>query len=157
MDSRAGTISPLSLRALAVYAPLLLFASGILRWVDQFDGLPEAGLPWVFAQSLLVAALLCFAGLSKVVVAEVRRLSPASWILLAGGTATIALTRELLPLAALLILIGLAPLCAEVEEESEAAGSRHEPDLADGCLHNHEAAISPGSGQGHGMTGSPHV
>jgi hypothetical protein len=118
-DSTAGVISPLSLRALAVYAPLLLFASGILRWVDQFDGLREVGLPWVFAQALLVAALLGFACLSKVVVAEVGRLSPASWILLAGGAATIALTRELLPLAALLILIGLAPLCAEQEDGSE--------------------------------------
>jgi hypothetical protein len=130
IDARAGTISPVSLRALAVYAPLLLFASGILRWVDRFDGLPEVGLPWVFAQALLVAALLCFACLSKVVVAEVRRLSPASWILLAGGTATIALTRELLPLAALLILIGLAPLCAESEDASESVGRVPERDPA---------------------------
>jgi hypothetical protein len=136
-------ISPLSLRALAVYAPLLLFASGILRWVDRFDGLPEVGLPWAFAQALLVAALLCFAFLSKVVVAEARRLSAASWILLAGGTATIALTRELLPLAALLILIGLAPLCAERDDGSEPA-SRPTP------------AMSRAQ-QVQGMTGSGHV
>jgi hypothetical protein len=143
IDSVAGTISPVSLRALAVYAPLLLFASGILRWVDRFDGLPEVGLPWVFAQALLVAALLCFAFLSKVVVAEARRLSAASWILLAGGTATIALTRELLPLAALLILIGLAPLCAEREDGSEPASQ--------------PAPARPRAQQVQGTTGSGHV
>lgn len=125
-------ISPLSLRALAVYAPLLLFASGILRWVDRFDGQPEVGLPWAFAQALLVAALLCFAFLFKVVVAEARRLSAASWILLAGGTATIALTRELLPLAALLVLIGLAPLCAEPEHAAKTVDSPHQLDPAHG-------------------------
>lgn len=100
----------LSVRALAVHSPLLLFTSGILRWVDAFDGRPGSGWPWYFAQLVLVAALAGFAGLSRLFVTEARRLHLSSWILLAGAAATISLTRELLPLAALLALIGLAPL-----------------------------------------------
>lgn len=119
------TTSPISLRALAVHGPLLLFTSGILRWVDGFDGRRGSGLPWVFAQVLLVGALLCFAGLSRVLVAEAHRLRPSSWALLAAGGTLVALTRELLPLTALLILIGLAPLTHTDQPEPESHPQKH--------------------------------
>lgn len=117
--SGSATTSPFSLRSLAVHGPLLLFTSGILRWVDGFDGRPGSGLPWEFAQAFLVAALVCLAGLVTLLVAEAHRLPPSSWALLVVAGTMVALTRDLIPLTALLILIGLGPLTHPDEPDPE--------------------------------------
>lgn len=111
-------ISPWSLRALAVHGPLALFASGILRWVDGLAGQPGGGVLRVAAQALLVPGLLCLAAVAAVLLRDRVRLGAGSWLLVAAGVGMGAVTRELLPLAALLVLIGLAPLgAAELEPD----------------------------------------
>jgi hypothetical protein len=51
-------------RGLALTAPLLLFAHGILRWVDGLGGQGGSGVLWFLAQAALVAAALSFAGVA---------------------------------------------------------------------------------------------
>jgi hypothetical protein len=102
----------LSLRALAVYGPLLLFTSGILGWVDGLAGQPGGGALRVGAQAFFGAGLLALAAVAVVLVRDRPPMAIGSWLLVVGGVGVIAVTRELLPPAALLVLIGLAPLVA---------------------------------------------
>lgn len=104
--------SALSLRALAVHGPLMLFTSGILGWVDGIAGQPGGGALRVGAEAFFVAGLLALAAVALVLVRDRRRLAIGSWLLVVAGVGVVAITRELLPLAALLMLIGLAPLVA---------------------------------------------
>jgi hypothetical protein len=51
-------------RELALTAPMLLFAHGILRWIDDLGGHGGSGVLWFLAQAALVASALSFAGVA---------------------------------------------------------------------------------------------
>lgn len=111
---------------LALAAPLLLFAHGILRWVDTVTTLADPGAPTphttleyaagsigVLAAVVLVASIAAFGWLAVEVLRHPglsQRLSVGTMVVAAAGVVTIALPLGLLPLGALLLLIGLAPL-----------------------------------------------
>lgn len=111
---------------LALAAPLLLFADGILRWVDTVTTLGDPGSPpphttldyaagsiGVVATVVLLASIAAFGWLAVEVLRHPRlseRLSVGNLVVAAVGVVTIALPLGLLPLGALLVLVGLAPL-----------------------------------------------
>lgn len=72
-------------RELALTAPMLLFAHGILRWVDDLGGHGGSGLLWFLAQAALVGSALSFAG----VAAGLRRLVGAAAIATVGTAAAV--------------------------------------------------------------------
>lgn len=110
---------------LALAAPLLLFAHGILRWVDTLTTLVDpgatpphttleyaAGSIGVVATVVLLASIAAFAWLALEVLRHPemsQRLSVGRLIVAAVGVVMIALPLGLLPLGALLVLTGLAP------------------------------------------------
>lgn len=111
---------------LALVAPLLLFAHGILRWVEAVAAPGEPGSPTphttleyaagsigVVATVLLVASVATFGWLALEVLRHPgfsQRLSVGNMVVAAVGVVTIAAPFGLLPLGALLVLVGLAPL-----------------------------------------------
>lgn len=121
---------------LALVAPLLFFASGILAWVDsltQRGAQPAtavrssldyaAGFLGVTATVVLVGGVFAFGWLAFEVLRHPdrsERLSVANLLLAASGVVAIALPLDLRPLGALLVLAGLAPLVRNPETEQRA-------------------------------------
>ncbi|MDN5768286.1 MAG: hypothetical protein L0H96_09930 [Humibacillus sp.] len=122
---------------LALAAPLMLFAHGILQWVDAVTPLGDpgsaaphttleyaAGSIGAVATVLLVASIAAFAWLAAEVLrhpALSRRLSVGNMVVAVVGVVTIAAPLGLLPLGALLVLVGLAPLMRGAETTVAAA------------------------------------
>lgn len=121
---------------LALAAPLMLFAHGILQWVDAVTALGDPGSPphttleyaagsiGAVATVLLVASIAAFGWLAAEVLRHPglsRRLSVGNMVVAAVGVVTIAAPLGLLPLGALLVLAGLAPLMRG-SEPSDARG-----------------------------------
>ena len=121
---------------LALAAPLLLFVHGILQWVDAVTTLGDPGSPpphttldyaagsiGAVATVVLLASIAAFGWLAVEVLRHPglsQRLSVGSLVVAAVGVVTIALPLGLLPLGALLVLVGLAPLV----RSSQPAGPR---------------------------------
>lgn len=78
-----------STRELALTAPMLLFAHGILGWIDQLGGHGGSGVVWLVAQASLVGAVLAFSG----VAVGLRRAAGGGPVMTAatGGTVSGAL------------------------------------------------------------------
>lgn len=115
---------------LALAAPLLLFVHGIFAWLDSVSsqsgrgGLAGTSAPATTleyaAGSLgaavvitLVASVALFAWLAAEILRHPslsQRLSVGNMVVAGLGVVVVALPFELLPLGALLVLIGLAPL-----------------------------------------------
>ncbi len=122
---------------LALAAPLMLFAHGILQWVDAVTALDDPGSPpphttleyaagsiGAVATVLLVASIAAFAWLAVEVLRHPglsRRLSVGNMVVAEIGVVTIAAPFGLLPLGALLVLVGLAPLMRRPETAVAAA------------------------------------
>ncbi|HET8594291.1 MAG TPA: hypothetical protein VFM07_03520 [Intrasporangium sp.] len=188
-----GTVAapalPGAARELVLTAPMLLFAHGILVWVDDLGQHGRSGVMWFLAQAALIAAVFSFvglaAGLRHVTVAgpgrvlanaglgaaiagtglttwvalvrgiggavatdgapgwllaggpvllgaalllllalasPVLSLPPRSMSLAASGVVLLALPWDLIPLAAIVILLALEPLLGGDAEEPEATG-----------------------------------
>lgn len=116
---------------LALAAPLMLFAHGILQWVDAVTPLGDpgsapphttleyaAGSIGAVATVLLIASIAAFGWLAAEVLrhpALSRRLSVGNMVVAVIGVVTIAAPLDLLPLGALLVLVGLAPLMRGAE------------------------------------------
>lgn len=132
--NRAGRVSQL-----ALVAPLLLFASGILGWVDSLAqpmAQPTtaamttrssldyaAGSLGATATVLLVGGVFALGWLALEVLRHPRcseRLSAVNLLVATSGVVTIALPLDLRPLGALLVLAGLAPLVRHTEAERRA-------------------------------------
>ncbi|MBB2988487.1 hypothetical protein [Terracoccus luteus] len=116
--------------ALAVAAPLLLWAHGILAWVDGLGATRDlrdraqgqgtlttldyaAGSLGAAAIVLLAAAVVAFAWLTAEVVRRpsvAARLGAGSLVTAGAGLVAVVAPLGLLPLGALLMLVGLAPL-----------------------------------------------
>ena len=99
----------------ALFAPLLLFAHGILGWVDSIDG-DRSGALRIAGQLALVASMVGFGALAVTLARHGGRADyPASSLgITALGVVIMVLPLELLPLGALLVLIGLGPLTQPV-------------------------------------------
>lgn len=119
-----GGVGRIGLLALA--APLLLFVHGIFAWLDSVGG-PAAASQSAPATTLeyaagslgaavvitLVASVALFAWLAAEILRHPslsQRLSVGNMVVAGLGVVVVALPFELLPLGALLVLIGLAPL-----------------------------------------------
>lgn len=129
--NRAGRVNQF-----ALVAPLLLFASGILGWVDSLT--PPGTRPTTAARSsldyavgslgatatvLLLGAIFAFGWLALEVLRHPRcseRLSAVNLLVATSGVVAIALPLDLRPLGALLVLAGLAPLVRRPEVQRRA-------------------------------------
>lgn len=135
-SNRAGRVGQL-----ALVAPLLLFASGILGWVESLTQpmtqptttamttMTRSSLDYAAsslgatATVLLVGGILAFAWLALEVLrhpGRSERLSAVNLLVATSGVVTIALPLDLRPLGALLVLAGLAPLVRNPEAERQA-------------------------------------
>lgn len=70
-------VLPGSARELVLTAPMLLFAHGILAWIDDLGHHGRNGVIWFLAQAALIGSVLAFAGLAGGL-AHVVRDAPAT-------------------------------------------------------------------------------
>lgn len=101
-DTRA--VLPGSARELVLTAPMLLFAHGILAWIDDLGHHGRSGVIWFLAQAALIGSVLAFVGLAGGLAHVVRARDPqgmglavnvalGSGIVGAGLTTWVALVR----------------------------------------------------------------
>ncbi|MEO7752073.1 MAG: hypothetical protein ABIS35_01530 [Terracoccus sp.] len=100
-------------RGLALAGPLLLFAHGILDWVDGLGDAAGTGAYHLAATAALVGALAALGWLALAVAvapSDAARMPLTSIGIAALAGVALASPWDLLPLGALLLLIALAPL-----------------------------------------------
>jgi hypothetical protein len=87
---------PDAARELVLTAPMLLFAHGILAWIDDLGGHGGSGVLWFLAQAALIGAAFSFvglgAGLRHVTAATAAQSRPLSTAALAGAIVGTGLT-----------------------------------------------------------------
>ncbi len=109
----AGSRAADRIRGLALAGPLLLFAHGILDWVDGLGDAAGTGAYHLAATTALVAALGTLGWLALAVAvgpSGVARMPLSSLGVAVLAVIALASPWDLLPLGALLLLIALAPL-----------------------------------------------
>ncbi len=113
-------------RGLALAGPLLLFAHGILDWVDGLGDAAGTGAYHLAATATLVAALATLGWLALAVAvapSDVARMPLTSIGVAALAVVALASPWDLLPLGALLLLIALAPLIRGEVDDAAAQGT----------------------------------